>query len=447
VVAAVCRPSGVGSPFQALVPAMLVAIAVGAGIAVAAGENLGNPYIVLLLMFAGVLAQRGRIRVMAGVEQSLALLPAICAAVLFGPLAAMAVGGVSMLAEIRGPILKTLTYSGGRALNGLAMGGVALAVEAVIPNAELKIGIAAIAVALTAQVLDVGFAALVFRLRGNAAFDVLKGLLPLVCIAVPIFATTVALLALAYGAVSSWTLPMFLVPALGMHQLFVLYQDQRAVASELVLANQRLRASSLSFASALVSALDARDAYTAGHSGSVAKHARDVAIVLGLKDELCDVAYQAGLVHDIGKLSLPPGLLEKPGSLTADERIVMETHSAAGSEILIRIEGFEEIATYVRHHHERIDGLGYPDQLAGRDIPLISRILAVADAYDAMTSNRPYRDAMPSGEALRRLTTGSGTQFDPDVVDALAKALEITPKFDAVDFDKRRNLSVLGLVS
>src|SRR5262249_55496349 len=115
------------------------------------------------------------------------------------------------------------------------------------------------------------------------------------------------------------------------------------------------------------------------------------------------LAHLCGLVHDVGKIGLPAGLLEKPGALTLEERRLMEKHSEIGERILAKVEDYAEIASIVRHHHERVDGHGYPDGMEGEQIPLISRILAVADAYDAMTSDRPYRDAMPSRVARMRL--------------------------------------------
>ena len=128
-------------------------------------------------------------------------------------------------------------------------------------------------------------------------------------------------------------------------------------------------------------------------------------------------------MHDVGKIGLPAGLLEKPGALTLAERRVMETHSEIGERILAEVEDFNDIATIVRHHHERWDGQGYPDGLRGDDIPLISRIIAAADAYNAMTSDRPYRDAMPSRVARMRLAQGVETQFDTTVVAAFEAVL------------------------
>ena len=135
------------------------------------------------------------------------------------------------------------------------------------------------------------------------------------------------------------------------------------------------------------------------------------------------IAHLCGLVHDIGKVGLPAGLLEKPGALTLEERRRMEEHSAIGERILAKVDDYAEIARIVRHHHERVDGNGYPDRVRGEEIPLLSRIIAVADAYNAMTSGRPYRDAMPSRVARFRLAQAVGTQFDTTVVAAFEAIL------------------------
>jgi HD-GYP domain-containing protein (c-di-GMP phosphodiesterase class II) len=144
---------------------------------------------------------------------------------------------------------------------------------------------------------------------------------------------------------------------------------------------------------------------------------------MGLVEEEQRLAHLCGLVHDIGKIGLPPGLLEKPGALTLDERRQMEEHSAIGERILRNVDDYAEIARIVRHHHERVDGEGYPDGIPGSEIPLISRIISVADAYNAMTSDRPYRDAMPSRVARLRLAQAVEAQFDTNVVAAFEAIL------------------------
>ena len=292
--------------------------------------------------------------------------------------------------------------------------------------------------ALVSQVLDAAFAALTLRVRntGNPR-GILEDTHPLVFLAVPFYAPLVAVLAFAYRDVSPWTLPLFFGPALAAQRLFGLYQQERALAASLE-ANTRLERANLSFATALVATLDARDRYTAGHSAAVAIYARDIAQRLGLPDEQQQLAHLCGLVHDIGKIGLPPGLLEKPGALTLEERRQMQEHSAIGEHILAKVEDYAEIAKIVRHHHERIDGMGYPDGIMDEEIPLISQILAVADSYNAMTSDRPYRDAMPSRVARMRLAQGVEGQFDTTIVAAfeaiLAGAAEDYRRGKRLDF-------------
>jgi putative nucleotidyltransferase with HDIG domain len=226
-----------------------------------------------------------------------------------------------------------------------------------------------------------------------------------------------------YQHYSFWTAAMFLGPTLALQRVVHLYQKQRDVSDELVQANSRLEAANISFATALVTTLDARDRYTAGHSALVANYARGIARCFGLSKEDQELAHLCGLVHDIGKIGLPPGLLEKPGPLSLEERRQMEQHPVIGERILAKVDDYGEIARIVRHHHERVDGQGYPDGLAGDDIPLLSRIISVADAYDAMTSDRPYRGPMPGRLARQRLVQAVGSQFDAHVILAFEASL------------------------
>jgi putative nucleotidyltransferase with HDIG domain len=248
-------------------------------------------------------------------------------------------------------------------------------------------------------------------------------------LAQPLYVPIAALLVYTYREVSPWSVALFLFPAFAAQKFFLLYQEQRATAQELAAAMEQQEKANMSFASALVATLDARDRYTAGHSAAVAVYARDIACRLGLDSTEQDLAHLCGLVHDIGKVGLPAGLLEKPGPLTLDERRQMEEHSVIGERILENVEGYEKIAHIVRHHHERIDGQGYPDGLTADRIPLLARIIAVADSYDAMTSDRPYRNSMPSRVARLRMAQAVGSQFDTGVVAAfeaiLAQASEV----------------------
>jgi putative nucleotidyltransferase with HDIG domain len=412
------------SPLSVWVASLaLLAVLVGVAL-VLAGQTLGSPWVVAGLAAVAALAERGRVRLTRYLEESISLLPTLFAAIVFGPLAAMLVAAASMIGAFGPPYLKWATYTCTRALTGAATGLAAAWALQLETTHIASVVIATTIGTIVSQVLDAAFAALTLRVRktGNPV-DFLRTHLPLVFLAVPFYAPLVAVLAFAYTDVSPWTVPLFFAPALAAQRLFGLYQQERELAHGLAEANVRLERANISFATALVATLDARDRYTAGHSAAVAIYGRDIAQRLGLPDEQQQLAHLCGLVHDIGKIGLPPGLLEKPGALSLEERRQMQEHSAIGERILAKVEDYAEIARIVRHHHERIDGMGYPDGIAGDEIPLISKIIAVADAYNAMTSDRPYRDAMPSRVARMRLAQGVEGQFDTTIVAAFEAVL------------------------
>ena len=393
---------------------------------VAAGYTLGNPYAVGALCVAAALAQRGQLQMSGLLKISISLFPILLAAVLFGPVGAMAVSVASMLGEETVPRTRWVLYTSSRSLTGAAAGILASALSA---ESFASILAATAAAALCTQLLDLAFAAVVYTLRGHGSpVAAVRQIGPLSLTALPLYVPGVALLALGYQAVSPWVLPLFLAPALAAQRSFVLYQAERKLANDLAEVNKHLERANLSFATALVATLDARDRYTAGHSAAVAIYARDIATRMGLSEDQVKLAHLCGLVHDIGKVGLPPGLLEKPGALTLEERRQMEEHSVIGERILAKVDDYAEIAKIVRHHHERVDGQGYPDGLMGGDMPLISRIVAVADAYNAMTSDRPYRDAMPSQVARLRLAQAVESQFDTTVVAAFEAILAAAPE-------------------
>jgi putative nucleotidyltransferase with HDIG domain len=322
------------------------------------------------------------------------------------------------------PVAGRVAYFFNRGLIGAAAGGAASAVATLFPGGAGETVAAATAAALVAELADAGFTSITYTLRGLGNWtEALRDLLPVLAASVPFYSPVVAVLALAYRDVSPWTLPLFFAPALAAQRWFLMYQEQRRLAKDLQHANAQLKAANLSFANGLIATLDARDRYTAGHSAAVATYARDIASRMGLDEQQRELANLCGLVHDIGKIGLPAGLLEKPGALTLDERREMQRHSEIGERILANVDTYAEIAAVVRHHHERVDGQGYPDGLSKSEIPLLSRIIAVADAYNAMTSDRPYRDAMPSRVARLRLAQAVETQFDTTVVAAFEAIL------------------------
>jgi putative nucleotidyltransferase with HDIG domain len=400
----------------------VVALGVVASL-VASRHGLGNPPAVLGLAVVAAYGERGRIKLRGDFNVSISLLPAIFAAVLFGPLAAMVVFGASALA-LSYPVVGRLSHLASRSLTGAFAAGAVGVVASSMSAGVSETVIASVAAALVAETADAAFASVTYWLRGYGRWlDAFRDSVAVIAASVPFYTSAVAVLVFSYRHVSPWTLPLFFAPALAAQRWFLLYQEQRRLASDLQGANAQLTAANLSFAKGLIATLDARDAYTAGHSAAVAIYARDIADRMALGEELRDLVHLCGLVHDIGKIGLPAGLLEKPGALTLDERREMQRHSEIGERILINVDSYSEIAAVVRHHHERVDGQGYPDGLGGSDIPLLSRIIAVADAYNAMTSDRPYRDAMPSRVARLRLAQAVETQFDTSVVAAFEAIL------------------------
>ena len=192
--------------------------------------------------------------------------------------------------------------------------------------------------------------------------------------------------------------------------------DAASLAAQLDDAN-------LATVEALAATVDAKDAYTRGHSGRVSSYAAAIAAALGLSEADVTRIRQAGLLHDVGKIGVPDAILLKPGGLTDEEFAVIKQHPEIGERILQGLPFLREILPAVRHHHERWDGRGYPDGLAGAAIPPDAAILAVADSLDAMTSSRTYRVALSVSEAIRRVREGAGAQYDPRVVVAFDHAL------------------------
>jgi diguanylate cyclase (GGDEF)-like protein/putative nucleotidyltransferase with HDIG domain len=188
----------------------------------------------------------------------------------------------------------------------------------------------------------------------------------------------------------------------------------------------------LSWAASLARVVDLRMAVPSEHSAAVARHATGIAEQLGWSGAHLGHLRVAAMLHDVGKVSLPDRILQKPGPLTDDEYEVIKRHPVIGAEFVSRVDNLSLVARWVRHSHEHFDGSGYPDRLAGEEIPLASRILLVADAYDAMTTDRPYRDAMTQEEALDELRLNAGRQFDPRCVEAFEEYLSAESPSEAI---------------
>jgi len=175
---------------------------------------------------------------------------------------------------------------------------------------------------------------------------------------------------------------------------------------------------------ALARAVEARDRYTIHHAERVGRYAQEIGALLGFGGDDSELLYEGGVLHDLGKIAIPDAILLKPGRLTEDEMAIMRTHSAAGERICLSLRSVAFYLPIIRHHHERVDGAGYPDHLQGQAIPIGARIVAVADAWDAMISDRPYRAGLDREAALAQLRAGSGSQWDARVVDGLLHLLQ-----------------------
>ena len=182
---------------------------------------------------------------------------------------------------------------------------------------------------------------------------------------------------------------------------------------EVTAQHEKLEKISRQIATTLSGAIDAKDTYTNGHSTRVAEYSREISRRAGFSEEVQDEIYMMGLLHDVGKIGIPDAIINKPAKLTDEEYSIIQKHPVTGAKILKNITEFPKLSTGARWHHERYDGKGYPDGIAGEEIPTEARIIAVADAYDALSSRRSYRDVLPQAKVREEVEKGKGTQFDP----------------------------------
>ena len=203
------------------------------------------------------------------------------------------------------------------------------------------------------------------------------------------------------------------VLTLRVRHLLDLIRLQRDLHAEVEKKTREIEGLSIHIVQTLAEAIDAKDTYTKGHSSRVAEYSREIARRAGYTTEKQEEIYMMGLLHDVGKIGVPNAVINKPGRLTDEEYDIIKTHPGRGAKILQNIEEMPKLAIGARCHHERYDGRGYPDGISGEDIPEEARIIAVADAYDAMTSNRSYRGVLPQDVVRSEVEKGSGTQFDP----------------------------------
>ena len=205
---------------------------------------------------------------------------------------------------------------------------------------------------------------------------------------------------------------------------------------EVIEQHEKLNRISMQIMQTLSGAIDAKDAYTNGHSTRVAEYAREITRRAGFSEAMQKDIYMIALLHDVGKIGVSDAIIKKPGKLTDEEYAIIKTHSVMGEKILKNITEFPQLLIGTRWHHERYDGRGYPDGIAGETIPVEARIIAVADTYDAMTSKRSYRADMPQDVVRSEIEKGRGTQFDPVFADIMLEMIH-----EDVDYQMREHYS------
>jgi response regulator RpfG family c-di-GMP phosphodiesterase len=215
------------------------------------------------------------------------------------------------------------------------------------------------------------------------------------------------------------------------------FAQTTSVALQKLVLRENLERHLLDTITAFVNAIESKDPYLKGHSARVALYAAEVASVMRLDEETIQIVSRGAMLHDLGKLSIMDTILRKPGRLTDEEFAIIKAHPAVGERILKPLRFLSRESCAVRSHHERFDGTGYPDGLKGENIPLVARIVTVADVFDAVTSNRPYRTALPVEAARAEIARGHGSHFDPQVADAFAsipleRLVEITRHYESL---------------
>lgn len=219
-------------------------------------------------------------------------------------------------------------------------------------------------------------------------------------------------------------LPALFITLIGLVSILLIYQRNERI----IRVQERHRKELVDFTNSIIDAfavcIDGKDSYTNGHSLRVAQYTRMLAKKLGEDEETIQKFYNIALLHDIGKIGIPDDILNKPGKLTEEEYEIVKTHPYRGYEILKKVKTQKDLVEGAQFHHERFDGRGYPARLAGEKIPLVARIISVADAFDAMSSTRPYRKKMPMDVIVQEIKDCTGSQFDPKISKAFLELYE-----------------------
>ena len=439
----------------ALLVGLVAFVGIGAG---ALGLLLGSSQDIFALIALAVLVGFGQalaIEVDDGGSISVSAVGSLAGAALFGPRAALVLAATTAIVEWsarRSEIHRVLFNIGALSLSSLAAAAVftagfeGTAGEFVTAAAGLAAGLAYFAV-------NTGLLSVAIAMEGHErVWRVWQERFAWLAPHWIVYGFVGGVMAIAYHAAGLYALAVFAVPLLLMRKTQEAYlrhtqrsaQKLRAAAEtiqnqnvSLEQANRLLRERSTAAMESLSATVDARDAYTAGHSRRVQQLALAIGRELGLSQAELDLLGHAALFHDIGKLAVPDAILLKPAVLTDDEWALMQRHSDEGARIIDRLGFLNDAVPAIRHHHERFDGTGYPHGLKGEEIPLGARIIHVADALDSMLTTRIYRAARPAMEAMDELNRAAGTQFCPRCVEALERVL---PPEILADEDARQQL-------
>ena len=399
-----------------------------------------DPLMLAILIALAAAAQRMPVFLFRSSAISISFAAVIASYVLYGTEVAVVVSlfqaGVNAFTPRRKPLLKALFNAGSLATSAFVGGSVYRLVGGQVPPGEIALTLVAVAVSAAAYFLvNTATTALVISISERQSFVAVwrtnYSWMPVNFLAT---AAQGAALALASQALGVFGVVVFTLPLAVAWYSFKLYmakssevrarnEELQSVNDMLRRTNDRLEESHLSVIGALIGALEAKESRTAKGAAQTMFYAVQVATTLGCSDDELAAIKLGALFHDIGTIGVPEHLLRKPSALDAREWAEVKAHPVIGANLLSNVPMLERIRPIVLSHHERFDGTGYPQGLRADKIPLAAQIIAVADAYQAMTQSRPYRPALSAKAALRELRANSGTQFNPVVVEAFIKTV------------------------
>ena len=404
-------------PFTAIGMAAiaLAALLNGAAFWPAHAAEQTHAVILLALFLIGAVAFAGQnpIHIRHNLKIVVSTVPLYVATVLLAPVAAALVAGSGMLAlqlltrNQRGNTPSDILTSTARwALAGLLCAMIATA--ATLSGLPLVVKLASVALAMFACDIVLG----TLEIAPMSGDSPRRVMLIVLREAGPSEAIQylIGMLAALAALTALWSLVLWVLPLWAIHWSLKYAKEMHDGTSQLL--------------ESLADTVDLRDPYTGGHSRRVAEYSLRILDAMGVIGPEVGLIRAAARVHDIGKIGIPDSILNKPGRLSDEEKAIMDSHAERGAVLLARYHDFARGSAIVRHHHERWDGLGYPDGLKGLDIPLGARVIAVADSFDAMTSDRPYRAGMPVAQSTRILREDAGTQWDPVIVEAFLRCIE-----------------------